>query len=161
MSQAFIQCSLGAHWSQILLQTETLLDIRTLSLAVSVPCSRGLQRERGGTISIYRTHFFTRFSNHWASCFDSIQLKSVIFALYGTISLPRARKVIQLTVYTCWPRPGGPSNLASPAGAAGRLPSDGPSGNAAVSVEHHYLAGSHCQLACRTEQGGTKYITLA
>lgn len=54
-----------------------------------------------------------------------------------------------LTVNTCGPGPGGSGDLAPPAGAAGRLPSDGPPGDAAVSVEHHDLAGSHRQLACR------------
>lgn len=71
--------------------------------------------------------------------------------------IPWARKVIQLTVYTCWPRPGGPGDLASPAGTAGCLPSDGPPGNAAVSVEHHYLAGSHRQLACQTQEQSTSH----
>lgn len=83
----------------------------------------------------------TNFPNHSACCCDSLRLKSV---------LRQATRVIQLTVYTCRPRPGGPGDLASPAGAAGRLPSDGPSGNAAVSVEHHDLTGSHRQLACQT-----------
>lgn len=52
-----------------------------------------------------------------------------------------------LTVNTCGPGPGGSGDLAPPAGAAGCLPSDGPPGDAAVSVEHHDLAGSHRQLA--------------
>lgn len=56
-------------------------------------------------------------------------------------------------VHTCRPCPGGPGDLASPAGTAGRLPSNGPSGNAAVSVEHHYLAGSHRQLALSEQMG--------
>lgn len=96
-----------------------------------------------------------------ACCFDSLQVKSVKPALHRTIALHWAWKANELTVYTGWPRPGGPGNLASPAGAAGCLPGNGPSGNAAVSVEHHYLAGSHRQLACQTQQRGTKYIALA
>lgn len=56
-------------------------------------------------------------------------------------------------VYAGRPCPGGAGDLASPAGAAGRLPGNGPSGNAAVSVEHHYLAGSHRQLALSEQMG--------
>lgn len=62
------------------------------------------------------------------------------------------RKVTRLTVYTGRPGPGGPGDLTSPAGAAGRLPGDGPPGEAAVPVEHHDLAGAHRQLACSEEQ---------
>lgn len=68
-----------------------------------------------------------------------------------------------LTVDACGPGPGGSGDLAPPAGAAGRLPSDGPPGDAAVSVEHHYLAGSHRQLACQNtaakNRGGGISIT--
>lgn len=70
-------------------------------------------------------------------------------------------EVAQLTIYTGWSRPGGAGDLASPAGAAGSLPGDCPSGNTAVSIEHHYLTGAHRQLACQTQERGEKCITLA
>lgn len=56
-------------------------------------------------------------------------------------------------IYAGRPRPGGAGDLASPAGAAGCLPGDGPPGNTAVSVEHHYFAGSHRQLALSEQMG--------
>lgn len=82
-------------------------------------------------------------------CFNSVP----IFGYFCCFFFPResipARGREGLTVNTCGPGPGGSGDLAPPAGAAGRLPSDGAPGDAAVSVEHHYLAGSHRQLACR------------
>lgn len=70
------------------------------------------------------------------------------------------RKTTRLTVYTGRPGPGGPSDLTSPAGAAGRLPGDGPPREAAVSVEHHNLAGSHRQLACKQKERQAHSISV-
>lgn len=85
-------------------------------------------------------------SDFLSRCTESLQLHSLIFILHW------AREVTELTIYAGRPRPGGAGDLASPAGAAGCLPGDGPPGNTAVSVEHHYFAGSHRQLACQTQQ---------
>lgn len=130
-------------------------------LVFQCPAQRVYSDTEKRGIFTFPRHFLTCFSDHLACCTDSFQLKSVVSSLHRTIAHPWARKVNQLTVYTGRPCPGGAGNLASPAGTAGRLPGNGPSGNAAVSVEHHYLAGSHRQLACQTQQRETKYITLA
>lgn len=103
---------------------------------------------------IFSSHEDLSLFNDLARCVDLHQLTA------GTSAPLEISEVDQLTVYAGRSGPGGAGDLASPAGAAGSLPGDCPSGNAAVSIEHHYLTGPHRQLACQIQEGGKKGFTL-